>query len=123
MKTYAIITIEHPDDMTAGHLLNYVVQPAINDMNNDSQPEWKLSVSNAITQDALESKSLQMALGNVLSNYPQDIEPEAVLELVEEEHENILVWEHYENESPRDVVYIINAMQWTYFNELKSLFQ
>jgi hypothetical protein len=64
-----------------------------------------------------------MALGNVLSNYPQDIEPEAVLELVEEEHENILVWEHYENESPRDVVYIINAMQWTYFNELKSLFQ
>jgi hypothetical protein len=123
MKTYAIITIEHPDDMTAEHLLNYVVQPAINDMNNDSQPEWKLSVSNAITQDALESKSLQMALGNVLSNYPQDIEPEAVLELVEEEHENILVWEHYENESPRDVVYIINAMQWTYFNELKSLFQ
>jgi hypothetical protein len=121
MKTYAIITIEHPDDMTAEHLLNYAVRPVINDMNNDSQPEWKLSLSKSITQDVLERKALTMALDYVLTSYPQDIEPAEVIELIEEEHDTVTVSESHERDTPKEVAQTVLLLQRMFLGDLESV--
>jgi hypothetical protein len=121
MKTYAIITIEHPDDMTAEHLLNYAVRPVINDMNNDSQPEWKLSLSKSITQDVLERKALTMALDYVLTSYPQDIEPAEVIELIEEEHDTVTVSESHERDTPSEVAQTVLLLQRMFLGDLESV--
>jgi hypothetical protein len=121
MKTYAIITIEHPDDMTAEHLLNYAVRPAINDMNNDSQPEWNLSLSKGITQDVLERKALTMALDYVLTSYPQDIEPWEVIELIEEEHDTVTLSESHERDTPSEVAQTVLLLQRMFLGDLESV--
>ena len=121
MKTYAIITIEHPDDMTAEHLLTYVFRPYISDINSDNNPEWNLSLSNGITQDVLERKALTMALDYVLTDYPQDIEPAEVIELIEEEHETITLSESHERDTPSEVAQTVLLLQRMFLGDLESV--
>lgn len=120
MKTYTLITIEHPDNLPPDYDLTGVLTSFINDFNANS--DHQLS-SVFVSPWALERKALVMALDRVLSEYPSDIEPEEVPELIEQEDESIIVWVNYDHLSPSDVVGEIYEMQASFLSDLIHFFK
>ena len=51
--------------------------------------------------------SERFALGQWLSDYPDDKTYEEVLDLITEEHEDVILWEPVENYPPESVIEII----------------
>jgi len=51
--------------------------------------------------------SERFALGQWLSDYPDDKTYEEVLDLITEEHEDVILWEPIENYPPESVIEII----------------
>lgn len=56
MKTQVTITIEHPDNMSADWVVADVIVPFINDVNADSDQDWKLSISKILFMKFDDSK-------------------------------------------------------------------
>lgn len=52
--------------------------------------------------------SERFALGQWLSDYPDDKTYEEVLDLITEEHEDVILWEPIENYPPESVIEIID---------------
>lgn len=63
-------------------------------------------------------KSQRFALDHYLSSYPHDVEFQEILELIEKESGEIVVWEPFENEQPTHLIDYISHMA----NEIESKF-
>lgn len=56
------------------------------------------------TLEELQAKAWEIAFSHHLSDYPQGKTPTEILRMVEEEHEDVLVWEPFEYWSPYTVI-------------------
>lgn len=95
MKTQAIITINHPDAMDSQWVTADVIRPFIEDVNADSNDEWSFTVSGSLTETQLRDKALRSALLLVLSDFPEDMDNEWILDGVLNDDERIIVWEPF----------------------------
>ena len=63
------------------------------------------------TREQLEAKAWEIALDFHLSEYPRHIPPLEILEMIEQEHEDILVCQEWEYSSPYTVIENIEIFQ------------
>lgn len=119
MKTQVIITIEHPDAMSASWFKSDVVDPFISDINSDSNEEWSFTVASTQTEDELRDKALRTALLLTLSDFPEALTNEWVIDAILNGDERIVVWQTFEYWDGEDLVNHIkdtaNIIYDTYF--------
>jgi hypothetical protein len=65
--------------------------------------------------------SERFALGQWLSDYPDDKTYDEVLEMIEEEHDDIILWEPIENYPPESVIEIIDDTRSSFENSADDL--
>jgi hypothetical protein len=65
--------------------------------------------------------SERFALGQWLSDYPDDKTYEEVLDLITEEHEDVILWEPIENYPPERVIEIIEDTRSSFENSADDL--
>lgn len=65
--------------------------------------------------------SERFALGQWLSDYPDDKTYDEVLEMITEEHEDILLWEPIENYPPESVIEMIDDTRSSFENSADDL--
>jgi hypothetical protein len=65
--------------------------------------------------------SERFALGQWLSDYPDDKTYDEVLEMIEEEHDDIILWEPIENYPPESVLEIIDDTRNSFENSADDL--
>ncbi len=65
--------------------------------------------------------SERFALGQWLSDYPDDKTYEEVLDLITEEHEDVILWEPIENYPPERVIEIIDDTRSSFENSADDL--
>jgi len=65
--------------------------------------------------------SERFALGQWLSDYPDDKTYEEVLALITEEHEDVILWETIENYPPESVIEIIDDTRSSFENSADDL--
>jgi hypothetical protein len=65
--------------------------------------------------------SERFALGQWLSDYPDDKTYEEVLALIEEEHDDIILWETIENYPPESVIEMIDDTRSSFENSADDL--
>lgn len=104
MKTQVIITIEHPDAMSASWFKSDVVDPFISDINSDSNDEWTYAVAPTQTEEELRSKALRTALLLTLSDFPEALTNEWVIDAILNGDERIDVWQTFEHWDREDLV-------------------
>jgi hypothetical protein len=56
------------------------------------------------------NKYQRFALNHFLSNYPQELDFDGVLDLIEAEDDAVLVWQPFENMKPEELVEEIDSM-------------
>lgn len=95
MKTQVIITINHPDAVDSQWVTADVIRPFIEDVNADSNDEWSFAVSGSLTETQLRDKALRSALLLVLSDFPEHMSNEWILDAVLNDDERIIVWEPF----------------------------
>jgi hypothetical protein len=95
MKTQAIITINHPDNLSANWVIADVIDPFIADVNTGGNDEWNLALALSLTETQLRDKALRSALLLVLSDFPEDMSNEWILDGVLNDDERIIVWEPF----------------------------
>jgi hypothetical protein len=95
MKTQAIITINHPDNLSANWVIADVIDPFIADVNTGGNDEWNLALALSLTETQLRDKALRSALLLVLSDFPADMSNEWILDGVLNDDERIIVWEPF----------------------------
>jgi hypothetical protein len=65
--------------------------------------------------------SERFALGQWLSDYPDDKTYDEVLEMITEEHEDVLLWEPIENYPPESVIEMIDDTRSSFENSADDL--
>ena len=65
--------------------------------------------------------SERFALGQWLSDYPDDKTYDEVLSMITEEHEDVLLWEPIENYPPESVIEIIDDTRSSFENSADDL--
>ena len=65
--------------------------------------------------------SERFALGQWLSDYPDDKTYDEVLEMITEEHEDVLLWETIENYPPESVIEMIDDTRSSFENSADDL--
>jgi len=65
--------------------------------------------------------SERFALGQWLSDYPDDKTYDEVLEMIEEEHDDIILWEPIENYPPESVIEMIDDTRSSFENSADDL--
>ena len=65
--------------------------------------------------------SERFALGQWLSDYPDDKTYDEVLEMITEEHEDVILWEPIENYPPESVIEIIDDTRSSFENSADDL--
>jgi len=65
--------------------------------------------------------SERFALGQWLSDYPDDKTYDEVLEMITEEHEDIILWEPIENYPPESVIEMIDDTRSSFENSADDL--
>ena len=65
--------------------------------------------------------SERFALGQWLSDYPDDKTYDEVLEMITEEHEDIVLWETIENYPPESVIEMIDDTRSSFENSADDL--
>lgn len=114
MNTSLLIVIGHPDDTTADGLIDHAIKPSLNDISADSGYDWSVT-----TVDDARERSVRTAIGLTLSEFPEDLGNDWVLDAILNKDERIVVWETFEHWDVDDIVgYIKNtaeAIYSTYF--------
>lgn len=108
MKTQVVITITHPDEMDSQWVTADVIRPFINDVNADSNNEWSFTVSSSQTEDKLRDKALRTALLLTLSDFPEALTNEWVIDAILNGDERIVVWEALDH---LDAQYLVNHIE------------
>lgn len=110
MKTSLLITIEHPDDVSADGLIEYAIKPVLNDINADSDNGWSVTIIGD-----KRDRALRTAISIALSEFPDDWDNEKILEALCENDDSIVVWEPFEYWSGDEVAnYIENTVETIY---------
>lgn len=65
--------------------------------------------------------SERFALGQWLSDYPDDKTYDEVLEMITEEHEDVILWETIENYPPESVIEMIDDTRSSFENSADDL--
>ena len=65
--------------------------------------------------------SERFALGQWLSDYPDDKTYDEVLEMITEEHEDVILWEPIENYPPESVIEMIDDTRSSFENSADDL--
>lgn len=71
------------------------------------------------TDDELREYALNMAVGHYLSDFPDDMEPEKVLELVRNCDESVVVWEPFDGWMFESVANAIESSAEVFYSDLK----
>lgn len=119
METQLVITITHPDDVSANAFVSDAITPYINDINADSDPAWSLTVSSVNPENKLRERALRTALAVTLSEFPVEWSTDAILDAIHDDHELVVVWETFENWDKDELIEHIqqtaNVIYDTYF--------
>jgi hypothetical protein len=114
MKTSLLITIEHPDNVSADSLIENAIKPVLNDINADSDNGWSVN----IVGDKRD-RAVRTAISLALSEFPEEWSNEEILDNIHADHDLVLVWERFENWDADEIVEYINdtavAIYTTYF--------
>jgi hypothetical protein len=114
MKTSLLITIEHPDNVSADGLIEHAIKPVLNDINADSDNGWSVN----IVGDKRD-RAVRTAISLALSEFPEEWSNEEILDNIHADHDLVLVWERFENWDADEIVEYINdtsvAIYTTYF--------
>lgn len=95
MKTHVVININHPDGVDSQWVTEDVIRPFIQDVNADSNDEWSFAVASSLTEERLRDKALRSALLLVLSDFPEDMSNDWILDAIVNDDERIIVWEPF----------------------------
>lgn len=95
MKTHVVININHPDGVDSQWVTEDVIRPFIQDVNADSNDEWSFAVASSLTEERLRDKALRSALLLVLSDFPEDMSNDWILDAILNDDERIIVWEPF----------------------------
>lgn len=100
MKTTLIITIEHPDDVSANGLIEHAITPVLNGI--DAEDGWSANYRHL----DVEKLAYDIAMRFHLSDFPDDTSADDI----QERMSDIVVWEPFEYWDESDVLESIDTL-------------
>jgi hypothetical protein len=107
MSTIGIFTINHPDGTLPTGFIEHTINPFLHDINSDLPAGWSVEIASGwhtlpfdtpeVIEERNRAKALRTAFTLTLSEFPDDLSNEWILDAVANDDERILVWSPFAN--------------------------
>jgi hypothetical protein len=106
MSTVSIITINCPEGESTSAFIEWAINPLLHDINADLPSGWSVEVAPwhtlpfdtpEVIEERNRAKALRTAFTMVLSEFPDDLSNDWILDAVANDDERIIVWSPFAN--------------------------